>query len=149
MVDWSALTEGFRYDLWANRLWLECLDRKHAVDRDRKVFGHLLSAQKGWLSRVAHGISPTSLPIVDQTIETMTAMSEEWVAAIESANEDRIVNYNRTTGEPNSSLLSEIAMHVVNHGTYHRGELRGLCLARGDDDFPETDRILYVLSTKS
>jgi uncharacterized damage-inducible protein DinB len=39
--------------------------------------------------------------------------------------------------------VSDIAAHVVNHGTYHRGQLRERAEADGLDDFPETDLILF------
>lgn len=40
-------------------------------------------------------------------------------------------------------MLSEVAHHVFNHGTYHRGHLRGLADAAGFEDFPETDLIRF------
>ncbi len=144
MPDWDALAEGFRFDLWANLLWLECLDRKTAGDPDRRAFAHLLSAQQIWLLRV-QGTSLSAFPVVEQTPEALTELNAGWLRALAGVTEDRVVEYRRTNGDANSSLLSEIALHVVNHGTYHRGELRGLRRARNDDDFPETDRILFSM----
>jgi uncharacterized damage-inducible protein DinB len=39
--------------------------------------------------------------------------------------------------------IGEIAHHVINHGTYHRGHLRGLCDAAEFTEFPDTDLIKF------
>ncbi len=41
------------------------------------------------------------------------------------------------------NFVSEITEHVINHGTYHRGHLRGLAEAEGIS-FPDTDLIVYL-----
>ena len=40
-----------------------------------------------------------------------------------------------------------MAHHVLNHGTYHRGHLRGLAYAEGWDDFHDTDYSAWLRET--
>lgn len=136
MPDWEDRRRDFDYDLWANRKWLECLTGKGLVSPDVAIFRHLLGAQQIWLSRV-QGASPTAFPDIEPSDQEMVRLSEGWKAALDG--EDRTIHYTRLNGQALSMRLSDIAHHVVNHGTYHRGELRGLCRARGDEEFPETD----------
>jgi uncharacterized damage-inducible protein DinB len=146
MADWDALAEGFRFDLWANRRWLDCLSGKGWVEPDRLIFEHILAAQKIWVTRVG-GESPLQMPKVELTEEAMVALNAQWLDALQEHRHDPVISYRRTTGQELNLPLSQIAMHVTNHGTYHRGELRGLCRSRDDNDFPETDRGGFYFAT--
>ena len=146
MADWAALSEGFRFDAWANALWLDYLNESAAGDPDRAILKHALSASTIWLSRI-QGESLTAMPDVEGSHETISKLLGGWLEALSSHLDDPVIYFKRTTGEAMSRTVSEIAIHVVNHGTYHRGELRGLCRARGVDGFPETDRIRYSFLT--
>lgn len=143
----SDIEEGFRFDLWANRKWLECLNRRPMDSPDRAIFAHLLSAQQVWLSR-CNGLSVESFPSIEATDEELLRLHSGWIDVAQRLAHDPVIEYRRMNGEALTSTFREIALHVINHGTYHRGELRGLCRARGDDDFPETDRIGFTLQAK-
>jgi len=41
------------------------------------------------------------------------------------------LNYNDTSGRPNSLPLAQLMQHVVNHGTYHRGQVTTLLRQSG------------------
>ena len=138
MADFASLARDFDYDLWANQRWLACLLGKGLPQPDMDIFAHMLSASQIWLSRV-QGESPTTLPRVEPTEAELLRLNAGWNDVLLGAKEDRQITYRRTTGEEFTVWLSDIAHHAANHGTYHRGELRGLCRARNDEDFPETD----------
>jgi uncharacterized damage-inducible protein DinB len=147
MADWQNLKQMFQYDLWANSLWLETLNQKGDPEPDRGILAHILSAQRVWVER-CRGTSLTSMPRVELTEEALSQLSQSWQNVLDGG-EDRTTNYRRTTGEPGSLSISHIAMQVINHGTYHRGELRGLYKSRNDDDFPETDFARFVFSLQA
>ena len=144
MPDFISLARDFDYDLWANQRWLACLVGKQFPEPDTKIFAHILSAQQIWLSRV-HGESLTKMPEVEPTESEMMRLNTGWTDVLLNAREDRQITYRRTTGEEFTVWLSDIAHHTANHGTYHRGELRGLCRSREDDDFPESDFAAFML----
>ena len=137
--------EGFDYDMWANSRWLAFLESKGWPEPDAQIFRHALSAQKIWVLR-CQGASPTEMPVVEPTEESLRELHSLWRQELLRAN--HIVEYRRTNGDEHWSSRDHIARHVVNHGTYHRGELRGLCRARGEEGFPETDFIGYVLESR-
>ncbi|MDE2125220.1 MAG: hypothetical protein KGJ62_01365 [Armatimonadetes bacterium] len=135
----------FDYDAWANRRWLDALADKGWPEPDRAVFTHILAASDIWLQRV-NGASPAEMPTPEPSAATIATLSREWKVALKHRPGDLMVFYKRTTGEPLHLPLSAIVRHLLNHGTYHRGELRGLCRSRGDDAFPETDYALFEIS---
>ncbi len=138
------LIKQFDYDLWANKLWLEFLLNTETSDSFRKIMGHILGAQAAWVSRI-EGESPTSIPLPSLELSTLDTLYARWKAVLDFRAADEVIEYKRLSGESVKSTFEEIALHVVNHGTYHRGELRGLCRSDGHDGFPETDRIRFTL----
>lgn len=137
----ESLIELFDYDRWASRLWVETLPTLPFGDRAEKILRHNLGAQRSWLARV---IGEDSLPPEAADLgQAFDETAQAWKELIASANLDAYVTYQNFAGETYTSLLSEIARHVINHGTYHRGHLRGLAEAAGFEGFPETDFIRY------
>jgi uncharacterized damage-inducible protein DinB len=75
-------------------------------------------------------------------------LNQVWMDLVARVPAAQIVSYRRTNGEPLQTPFGTIARHVINHGTYHRGELRGLLRAAGDTEFPETDLVAYALAVR-
>lgn len=139
----TFLKTQFDYDLWANRLWLEFLLKTETGGAYRKIMEHILGAQLAWVSRI-EGESPAAIPAPSLEPSTLAAIHERWKAVLAARQADEVIEYKRLSGEEVRSTIEEISLHVVNHGTYHRGELRGLCRADGHEEFPETDRIRFT-----
>lgn len=136
-----ALTEGFRYDLWANRIWLSHLGAFKNMNRPLEILEHIHGAQVIWLIRcgVEFGDSKKDMSLADLFADS----TEIWIQFLKDRELDEPLTYNRE-GVDYTHTLGEIAMHVINHGTYHRGHLRGLAEGDGYIDFPDTDFALYL-----
>lgn len=135
------LHTGFEYDLWANRQWLTALGGFTDLLPAQSVLDHILAAQRIWLERIG-----AQVPV--QTEDTSLAdrfgvVTRVWTAVVGTADLDQAITYRTFAGDDYTDSLSRIALHVINHGTYHRGQLRGLAQAEGRTDFPETDLIRY------
>lgn len=137
----TRLIEGVRYDLWANRAWLDVFPRLANPEDGRQILRHILNAQIVWHARIA-GETPTIANAVDDA--ALEASAHAWLALLEARDLEATIAYRTTLGVPYEQPLHEIAFHVVNHGTYHRGHLRGLADAQGMSDFPETDFVGWV-----
>lgn len=140
----AELTAFFEYDLWANRHWSAYLAGRGWPEPESTVFRHILSASTIWLLRL-EGESPASMPLPATDDATMVDLYDRWLHVVTSRDLEEVIHYKRMNGEALSSRIGEIARHVANHATYHRGEIRGLCRAAGIDDFPETDYIRFSL----
>jgi len=139
MVDVALWTETFAYDAWANAEWLSYLG---SDSPDLPIFAHILAAQRIWLSR-CEGVRLESPPTIVPSLSEIEALRSGWVSVLSANAHDPVVDYHQFNGTARSLPLTGIVRHVLNHGTYHRGELRGLCRARGETGFPETDLSLF------
>jgi uncharacterized damage-inducible protein DinB len=137
------LADDFRYDLWANLRWLRYVRDEALGDAAEEILRHILAAQTVWLERCKGG-SPTAMPRPPLTEHELERLNAEWIHMIRETPDDRAVRYARLNGERLQTPFTTIARHVVNHGTYHRGELRGVCRSFGREDFPETDMVLFA-----
>jgi uncharacterized damage-inducible protein DinB len=143
--EFEILIQGFQYDLWANRQWWAYLDKVQAGEPERTIFQHILSGQEIWLQRCL-GTSLTEMPTFPVTDAKMAELNEQWISTLTTRADNPLIHYHRTDGTPYHMRLSWMARHLIDHGTYHRGELRGLCRGRDALDFPETGLAGFVLT---
>jgi uncharacterized damage-inducible protein DinB len=138
MDNW--LLQGFDYDRWANDHWIETLPNLTSVDRARTVMDHILGAGESWADRCGFPLSPVDR---EDLRERARRNAEEWKRALTERDVHSSFSYLNRQGEPNVRTLEEIARHVVNHGTYHRGHLRQIAETDGIRDWPDTDVIYF------
>jgi len=141
-MDWiESLQDGFRYDRWANDRWLEHLPALGAVSDSDAVFQHMLTAQRVWLARcLSDEEAPT---LTGERAKDIGSLFEGWIELVRTCDPGAYVSYTNTRGESYFNTVDQITRHVLMHGMYHRGHLRGLAGLNGKD-FPETDYIVYV-----
>jgi uncharacterized damage-inducible protein DinB len=126
----------FDYDLWANERWMEAAKALGQMS----VLEHVAAAQARWLIRC----TGAEIAEPDDLRAGLQALNAGWHVFIEHARLTNLVMYTTSTGESFENPIHDIARQVINHGTYHRGDLRGRAVAAGYTDFPETDYILFV-----
>lgn len=139
------LLRGLDYDLWANQKWVNVLGNFKDSQRALEVFEHILFAQRTWLGRCGFHVEQVENLAFAQLIASLI---QTWKAFIEDADLSAWVEYQTFAGETYSTQLGDIVAHVINHGTYHRGHLRGLAEKEGIE-FPETDLVAYIRSMQS
>ena len=124
----------FAYDDWANRECLTAMRAANSLPADTiGRLAHILSAQKLWLERILK--QPQSMPVwPGSTVDDCTALADEMSLAWRNylarvANPfapgslDDKVEYRNSKGEPWSSRVEDILMHVLFHSAYHRGQI--------------------------
>lgn len=136
----------FDYDLWANQKWLQTLPEFPDQGPVEKILVHILFAQWAWLRR---GVVATKadIPVPAEPLaaspEAFNAFHQAWKNLASGHPASTLIAYSNFQGTPFQNTLGEITAHVLNHGTYHRGQLRALA---GEQNvvFPETDFIAYA-----
>ncbi len=128
------------------------------LSRDVKVsfqsllgtLGHIFGADRVWFERV-NGRSRTTLLDPGETLSLDFLETEwtalhgrwrEWAAGIDDAGFGRVIGYKLLSGEAAESPLWQIVLHVVNHATYHRGQVTSMLRQLGRVP-PSTDLIAY------
>ena len=149
-IDYSAWASKRLVDA-ASSLSPEELARDFGT-ADRSVLDtlvHLYAADRLWFSRLAGGpypgfISPAdrSLTVLQNDWPALHDRWKEWARGITAESAQSVVSYNDMRGNPWSQPLWQLVLHVVNHGTHHRGQVSGFLRSMGHPP-PPLDLVLY------
>ena len=95
-------------------------------DRAIELLSHVLNAQKIWNERLMGNSDNVEVwksheaegleNIENQNFETTLQILEE-------EDLERIVSFRNTKGESYQNSVKDIIFHIVNHSTYHRGQI--------------------------
>lgn len=151
----------YDYNRWANERVLESLqplgqdlftsNKQASHGSIRGVVAHIAAAEWIWLERWK-GSSPPSL-LSESEFETVEIASRrlrkidgeliEFTNRLTQAEVDASREYRTTEGQRYSNLLSDMLVHVVNHSSYHRGQVSTLLRQAGAVP-KSTDLILFI-----
>jgi len=142
----------YQYNEWANRRVLKAIKEQMVTDEKiLSLFSHQMVANFLWLHRVKALPPPPYELWKTYTLDVLTKMvddaSNDWLSYIRDNDTfDRILKYNNFTGDYFENNVEHIMMHLVNHGTYHRGQIALLMRMRGyqpiNTDFITYDRVI-------
>jgi uncharacterized damage-inducible protein DinB len=138
----SELTALFSYNSWANHRILELVaampeelflkDLKSSHGGIHGTLVHSLGAQETWLKRF-QGVSPTSFPStadvptfaeLKSRWETVEANERKFLSTLKSDSDlQAMLTYSDLKGNSYTQPLIETIQQVLNHGTYHRGQV--------------------------
>jgi uncharacterized damage-inducible protein DinB len=122
----------------------------------RDTLVHVMSAEWVWLARCT-GTSPTAMPEEWKQLDLATlrttwdgvhAALRAFVDGLDDAALDRAHHYRNLAGQAATSLLAQILRHVVNHSTYHRGQVVTMLRQLGAAA-PATDLIAFYRAVQA
>ena len=123
---------------------------------DRSVLGtlaHVYAADRVWLGRI-HGHPPRKLldPEVDLHLSVLQTdwpailtRWKDWATGLTDDSAQTALAFTDLKGNRHQQPLWQIVLHVVNHGTHHRGQVSGMLRALGHTP-PPLDLIAYYRS---
>lgn len=86
--------------------------------------------------------------VLERKILTQAADWAEWVRESQEIQLQHTIQYQDRKGHPLKIQVSEIIQHVVNHTSYHRGQVITLMRQVGLTKIPQTDFGFYVLQKR-
>lgn len=117
----------------------------------RDTLVHMYSAEWVWLTRW-QGTSPTA-PIPFDRFANLAELAAAWrelesqirslVDGLDAAGLEREHDYRLMNGQPGRSVFWHMLQHVVNHGTYHRGQVVTMLRQLGLPPGKSTDLIAF------
>ena len=122
------LKELLEYSHFYNQKLTETflLRRDNISERAIKLFSHLLNAHHIWNSRIVGKESMCGVWDI-QLVQEMKAMDDsnfgETVFILDNYKLDTMIYYQNTKGQRFNNRVGDILFHIVNHSTYHRGQL--------------------------
>jgi uncharacterized damage-inducible protein DinB len=118
----------------------------------RDTIAHVYAADLIWYTRW-QGQSPSSLLSYD-TFPDVASIRAAWldlegkvralVNELGDAGVSRVFHYTLMSGAPGSTPFAEMLAHVVNHGSYHRGQLTTLLRQMDVPPPKSTDMITFL-----
>jgi uncharacterized damage-inducible protein DinB len=150
------------YSAWASQRLLDAARQlsSEELTRDFKTSDknvletlvHIFAADRIWLHRIQGNPRSTFIDPEDRDLakvqETWLALHQrwgEWAAPLTDEQAIATVAYRDMAGNPYQQPLWQILLHVVNHGTHHRGTVSGFLRAMGHAP-PQLDLIAYYRS---
>jgi uncharacterized damage-inducible protein DinB len=117
----------------------------------RDTLAHLYSAEWAWYQRW-QGMSPTA-PLPFDQFPDVGSLRAAWTdheakmrTYLESLGDEgitRVFNYRTFAGQEGSSVFWQMLQHVVNHGSYHRGQVTTLLRQLGAPPAKSMDLVAF------
>ena len=161
-----TLAQHLEFNAWANGRVAEVLqplsdelfyrENKGSFPSLAKTTLHIWGSQYIWYRRM-QGESLKQAPMVAQPpakidlLNGLLQSSADFVTFVKSKDPDFLsarYHYLNLRGEPFDDTYEETLFHVVNHGTYHRGQLINMLRDLGVLTLPGTDLIHYLRSQR-
>jgi uncharacterized damage-inducible protein DinB len=158
MIDKELLAQHLEYSLWATQRVLEAAkslagdaltqNRGNSFGGILDTLAHIYQADRIWLARFeGEGLAPFSRPGDNFSLEQL---SRDWpplmerFTALVRAQDDLLVplDWRNLKGEDKSEKKYKILLHIVNHGTYHRGQVITM-LKQAGGEVVSTDLVYY------
>lgn len=139
------------YNDEANRRFIDTIQRTRPnAERIDLIVSHIVNAHHIWNTRIG-GTSLAGGVWDVRAADRWSDLNQENFAQsldiVESQSLDRIVDYKDTRGNVYRNSVFDILVHVVNHSSYHRGQL-AILLGHEKMQPPVTDFIAYVREMK-
>jgi uncharacterized damage-inducible protein DinB len=122
----------------------------HTADRTIPgTLAHIFAGDRMWLARLSGGSQPVFISDADRDLAALQdawpALLERWKAwAADLTDEQALseISYHDLKGRPWQNPLWQVVLHVVNHGTQHRGQVSGFLRSLGHPP-PPTDLVAF------
>jgi uncharacterized damage-inducible protein DinB len=156
----------YAYNAWANARVLETLRALPAADYEkeqgggwpslRATFVHLAGATDAWAERFS-GRETTrlatteGLPGLEDAARVLRAAEEKHAALIPTYDEARLASpftWRNLKGEQKTAPFGVVVRHVVNHQTYHRGQIAAMARRLGHAP-KSTDMVVWGIEVSA
>jgi len=119
---------------------------------DHSILGtlaHIYAADRVWLARFT---GAPGGPFITDADRSLAVLQSDWPALLERWRQwaqpltdeatQQILSFKDTKGNPYSEPVWQLILHVVNHGSHHRGQVSGFLRALGHTP-PPLDLVAY------
>ena len=159
-----SIKRHLAYNEWANTKIADVLsevedsiffqDNKSSFPSIAKTVLHIWDAQHIWVKRM-QGSSVSIWPSAsfkgskDDSLNGLIESSSALSSFLLSKSKSFLATsypYKNMKGEPFENTYEDTLFHIVNHGTYHRGQIITMLREAGLQQLPSTDLIHYLRS---
>jgi uncharacterized damage-inducible protein DinB len=136
---------------WANARILDAIARTgEASDYVTTLLHHVLRAEQVWQLRLK-GQDSSHLPLwrsssLQELAALLQANEQDYSAYLGNLDEswlDQMISYRNQSGQPFTTSVRDILIHVALHGSYHRGQINAALRREGHEPV-NVDYITFV-----
>jgi uncharacterized damage-inducible protein DinB len=164
-VSADVLRTHLNYTAWASAHLVEAAGRlsSEELTRDFRTAGksvlgtlvHVFAADRIWLARLEGRPrlpfvtdADYALPVLEKDWPALLERWKLWAAGLTDEAAAATVAYADMSGNPYQQPHWQIVLHMVNHGTHHRGQVSGFLRAMGYTP-PKIDLVFYYRELQS
>ena len=161
----QALSDLLNFHYWARDRLLDAVeqltqdqfhqDLENSFGSVRDTLAHAVSAESVWCSRWEG--NPPSEHLASADFETVQDLRAGWereearirdfVNRLGPEGIDRKLQYRHFSGAPMESVFWHMLQHVVNHATFHRGQVTSMLRQLGAEPPKNQDLITFYLAS--
>ena len=96
------------------------------LEKAIQLFNHILNAHEIWNSRIlqkTNAVTPWDIRPQASYTEIEENNFETSKHIIDTFDLNTVIHYQNFKGDPFSNTVGDILFHVINHSTYHRGQI--------------------------
>ena len=156
----DTLRLHLEYTTWASARLMDVVEQLTPEElardfgtADKTITGslaHVFAADRVWMKRIQGNTQPGAfispedrdLGLLKREWPALLEQWKQWGAGLTDESVNQKANYHDLKGNPHSTTLWQIVLHVVNHGTHHRGQVAGFLRALGKTP-PPLDLIAF------
>ncbi|CAA7386875.1 DinB family protein [Chryseobacterium fistulae] len=142
----EKLIDLFEYTFTFNVEMIKIIseNKSQVDDRTINLINHTLNAQQIWNSRILneHAFDVWQINLFENLVEIN---HRNYIKSIEILNNhdlEKKIEYQNSRGEKFENTIFEMLFHVINHSTYHRGQINSYLKQSGITPIV-TDYIFY------
>lgn len=147
-----------QYDYWANKKLLDhikslpedifCKEMNSVFPTLAETFYHIFRGQRIWIKRCIPDVvldeNTTAFADIAQAEQCILELNQVLVKAVDDYySQLDVIEYQTSNGTTQKSRFQDIICHLVNHGTYHRGNIASMIRECGYQG-TSTDYIVYL-----
>ncbi|MGB4843524.1 MAG: DinB family protein [Ferruginibacter sp.] len=153
----EVLKQYAAYTIWANQKIFDCMSNLSDEQINQEITSsfpslsktilHMWNAEAIWWQRlkleekiIVPGDNFTgSFTELIKQVNQQSIIWKEWVDNATETQLQHVFFYRNTKREEFKQPVYELLLHIMNHGTYHRGQLVTMLRQLGVDKIPSTD----------
>jgi len=158
----NSIITHLTYNTWANAKVTDVLrevsddiyfhENKSSFPSIAKTILHIWGAQDVWLNRLK-GVSLSAWPQLDKqntrlgSLDGLVRSSAELHDFVKSKGDGFLTTryaYKNLKGDPFEDKVEDTLFHIVNHGSYHRGQITTMLREANIEKVASTDLIHYL-----
>lgn len=157
----EILQQFAAYNIWANQKIMDVIfalpeekQKAEVPSSFKSLYStvlHMWNAESNWWQRMklqeriivpSENFKGNMQDLVNGLMQ-QSRQWEEWVSNASELSLDHVFQYQNSKKEQFKQPIYQMVLHVINHGTYHRGQLINILRQLGVEKLPQTDFIVW------